>query len=306
MSTHDIRLLRTTDHDRSGARSLQRRHRSGQLVRVVDGVFVDATTWRDLGAVERHLVVARAVAPKIRATAAFSHLTAALAFGWPLIGGFPERVHVTDSATMRTEHRAHVVRHAGDPDTGRPRWTFAGVPLTSILRTATDLAVTLEPARAAVAVDHAVRNGTLTIEEFVAALPEGPRRGSVRSRTVAAALDPLHESPGESYASIRMVELGLPRPVAQHEFHHDDGTVDRVDFWFEDLGMIVEFDGKQKYTDTEVLRGRTAGEAVWLEKIREDRLRSLPVVRTVVRPTWWHLSDPDRLRALFRQHRVVF
>lgn len=305
MATRHVQLLRANGEDRAGARSLQRRHQAGQLVRVTDGVFVDAGAWHDLGAADRHLLVARAIAPRVRETAAFSHVTAALARGWPLIGVPPERVHVTDGATLRTEHRANLVRHAGPPETDRRAGSFAGVPLTTVLRTAVDLATTLEPAPAAVAVDHAVRTGALAVDAFVAALPEGPRRGSVRSRMVAAALDPLHESVGESYAAIRMVELGLPRPVAQHTFRHDDGAVERVDFWFAELGTVVEFDGKQKYTDPHMLHGRSAGEAVWHEKLREDRLRSIPSVRTVVRPTWWHLVDPDRLRALFRQHRVA-
>jgi len=305
MTTRNVRLLRATEHDRAGARSLERRHRSGLLVKVADGVFVDAAAWRDIGSAERHLLVARAIAPRVRPTAAFSHLTAALAYGWPVIADPPDRAHVTDGATRRTEHRANLVRHAGAPETGTQPHTFAGVPLTSVRRTAVDLATTLEPAQAAVAVDQAVRTGTLTVEAFIAALPEGPRRGSVRSRTVAEALDPLHESVGESYASIRMVELGLPRPTAQHRFRHDDGQLDRVDFWFESLGVVVEFDGKQKYTDPQMLGDRSAGDAVWHEKLREDRLRSLPEVRTVIRPTWWHLADPDRLSALFRQHRVA-
>jgi hypothetical protein len=306
MATEPIRLLRATDLDRTTARSLQRRHAAGLLTRVIDGVYVEAERWRDLQPGARHLLVARALAPRIRETAAFSHQTAALAMGWPMIGQLPEMVHVTDAATVRTEHRAHLVRHAGVPETSHPRTTFAGVPITSTLLTAVDLATTLEPAVAAVAIDHAVRNGTLSVEAFSAALPVGPCRGSVRARIVTDALDPLHESVGESYTAVRMVELGLPIPVAQHQFRQANGTVDRVDFWFEESGVIVEFDGRQKYADRDMLDGRTAGDAVWHEKIREDRLRSLPRVRTVVRPTWWHLVDPDRLRALFRQHRVVW
>lgn len=274
-------------------------------MRLTKGVYVEASKWHGLDATGRHLLLARAVAPAIRPTAAFSHRTAAIAYGWPLLGPPPERVHVTDGATARTEHRAALVRHAGQPEVERPGWSFAAVPLTTRLRTALDLATTLEPAIAAVAIDHAIRTGGLSGEEFVARLPTSPQRGSVRCRTVADALDPRHESVGESYTSVRMVELGLPRPVAQHEFRHADGTVDRVDFWFADRGVVVEFDGRQKYTDRTLLDGREPGDAVWREKVREDRLRSLPDVRTVVRPTWWHLVDPERLRTLFRQHRVT-
>ncbi|MFJ4296559.1 hypothetical protein [Curtobacterium sp. NPDC089689] len=184
--------------------------------------------------------------------------------------------------------------------------TLGGVPITGALRTAVDLAATVEPAVAAVAIDHAVRARLITVDDFVAALPAPRRRGFVRGRTVAEALDPLHESVGESYTAIRMVEIGLPRPVAQHEFRVEDGHTDRVDFWFEELGVVVEFDGKQKYVDREALAGRSPDEALWHEKVREDRLRAFTAVRTVVRPTWWHLVEPDRLVTLFRQHRVHF
>jgi hypothetical protein len=269
-------------------------------------VYTAASAWRDCNATERHLVLARAVAPNVRPTAAFSHSTAAIAYGWPLVSAPPARVHVTDGATRRTEHRARLVRHAGEPETEQPPDSFAAVRVTSRIRTALDLATSLEPAVAAVAIDHAVRTGAFSIEEFVARLPTTPQRGSVRCRIVADALDPRHDSAGESYTAVRMVELGLPRPISQHEFRHPGGVVDRVDFWFAEMGVVVEFDGRQKYTDRAMLDGREPGDALWQEKIREDRLRSLPEVRSLVRPTWWHLVDPERLRTLFRQHRVVF
>lgn len=306
MDTEPPALLRATPHDLATARALQRRHRAGALVRLAQGVYVDAAVWQRLVPQARHLLLARAIAPAVRQGAAFSHTTAALVLGWPVIDAPPERVHLVDPRTRRTEHRARVVRHAGLPVTESPPVVLAGVPVTSHLRTALDLATTSPPSVAAVAVDHAVRTGTLTVDAFLEALPVGPCRGSVRARTVAAALDPQHESVGESYTAVRMVELGVPRPIAQHTFRHPDGTLDRVDFWLPDLGVVVEFDGRQKYSDPTMLAGRSPAEAVWHEKIREDRLRSLPCVRTVVRPTWWHLVDPDRLSALFRQHRVAW
>lgn len=299
-------LHRANELDRARSRSLQRRHRAGALVRVAEGVYVTTAAWHAMSAVDQHLTLARAIAPTLRPTAAFSHLTAAIALGWPLVGRPPDRVHVTDAQTDRTEHRAHLVRHAGEPAFDHPVATLSGVPITGALQTAVDLIATVESAVAAVAIDHAVRTEVITIDDFVAALPGPRRRGSVRGRTVAEALDPLHESAGESYTAVRMVEIGLPRPVAQHEFRSADGRTDRVDFWFEELGVVVEFDGKQKYVDREVLGGRSPDAALWHEKVREDRLRAVPAVRTVVRPTWWHLVDPDRLVSLFRQHRVHF
>ncbi|MDY1004863.1 hypothetical protein [Curtobacterium sp. CFBP9011] len=83
-----------------------------------------------------------------------------------------------------------------------------------------------------------------------------------------------------------------------------DGTIRRVDFWISSLGVVLEFDGQQKYVDPTMLAGRDAAQVLWQEKIREDQLRALPEVRTVIRVTWWHLAEPERLRALLRQHGV--
>lgn len=305
MAESSVTLHRSSEQDDAGARALQRRHRAGLLVKVIEGVFVEAPAWAKLDGRGRHLLLARALGPTIRPTAALSHLTAALAYGWPVVGLQPDRVHVTDGATTRTEHRAHLVRHAGSPEIGSERWVLGGIPLTSRLRTAVDLATTLEPASAAVAIDHAVRNGSISVEQFAEALPPRPSRGSVRARTVSEALDAAHESVGESYTAIRMVQLGLPRPSAQHPFTLPGGRTVRVDFWVPELGLVVEFDGKQKYRDPEMMNGADPGEAVWREKIREDRLRALPEVRAVVRPTWWHLVELDRFHTLFRQHRLL-
>ncbi|MCL9665216.1 hypothetical protein L2091_08250 [Curtobacterium albidum] len=109
---------------------------------------------------------------------------------------------------------------------------------------------------------------------------------------------------GESWFAAHAGQLGLRDLVPQHVFVAPDGTIDRVDFWLPREGVVVEFDGRQKYDDPDMLQGRSASDVVWAEKIREDRLRARPEVRTVVRPRWWHLLDPERLRALFRTHGV--
>jgi hypothetical protein len=80
--------------------------------------------------------------------------------------------------------------------------------------------------------------------------------------------------------------------------------VDRVDFWLPRQGIVIEFDGRRKYEDPEMLRGRTGAEAVWTEEQREDRVRTRPEVNGFVRVYWEHLVVPDRLRSLFRQHGV--
>lgn len=83
------------------------------------------------------------------------------------------------------------------------------------------------------------------------------------------------ESPLESISRLRLIKLGLPEPVLQHEFRDARGFVGRVDMWWPDWHVVGEADGLGKYDDISVLRR---------EKVREDRLRAMGL--TVVRWTW--------------------
>ncbi|WIB76477.1 hypothetical protein DEJ28_12495 [Curtobacterium sp. MCPF17_002] len=297
-------LLRARDSDPSEGRRLRRLHAAGKLVRLRANVYIAADVWAGLAPADRHLTRAWAIGPDLSRTAVFSHQTAALIHGWALIGGTTDRVHVVDDAVRGVEHRAGVVRHGlGQCPFGTAPARFDGVPVADALTTAVLLALTMEPHVAAVAIDSAVRAGELDVARFEAALPEGPARGSRRARLVAAALDPLHESVGESYTAIRLVEIGLRSVEPQREFR-SGRHVDRVDFWLPEQGVVVEFDGKQKYVDPAMLGDRSPQEVLWQEKLREDRLRRRPEVTTIIRVTWWHLVDLDRFLALFRSHGV--
>jgi hypothetical protein len=303
-STHRPHLLRATAQDPANARLLQRRHASGSLVRLLAGVYIPTDEWDTLSSASRHLARARAIAPRLRRGSVFSHVTAALIHGWPLVGNAPDRVHVVDPAVPVIQHRAGLIRHQAGPTPRTAATAFDGVPVTAPLDTASALVMTTEPHVATVAVDAAVRQCSFAVDDLRGVLPVRPARGSVHAETVLTALDARHESAGESFAAVRFVQLGLPSCEPQVEFRHRDGTVDRVDFWFPSLG-VVEFDGRQKYVDPSMLQGRDPADVLWSEKRREDRLRALPEVTAVIRVTWWHLVEPDRLRALFRSHGVL-
>lgn len=303
-STHRPHLLRATAQDPTHARLLQRRYASGSLVRLLAGVYIVTQEWDALSAVGQHVARARAIAPRLRPGSVFSHVTAALIHGWPLVGNAPDRVHVVDPAVSVIQHRAGLIRHPSGPTPRTAATAFDGVPVTAPLDTAAALITTGSPHVAAVAVDAGIRQGVLTLDDLRGVVPVRPARGSVHAETVLSALDARHESVGESFAAIRFVQVGLPSCEPQVEFRHRDGTVDRVDFWFPSLGVVVEFDGRQKYVDPSMLQGRDPADVLWAEKRREDRLRALPAVRAVIRVTWWHLVEPDRLRALFRSHGV--
>ena len=64
-------------------------------------------------------------------------------------------------------------------------------------------------------------------------------------------------------------------PELQVELHDSRGFLARVDAWYEDAAVAIEFDGRVKYLDPR--DGRSAGEVLWQEKRREDRVRGVDV-----------------------------
>lgn len=110
-------------------------------------------------------------------------------------------------------------------------------------------------------------------------------------RAVAFA-DPRAESVGESLSRVRIMELGFAAPRLQTCVWAEDREY-RLDFEWEG-GVVGEFDGKHKYLRAQELFGRSAEEAVYREKLREDAIRSTG--RRVVRWSWDDLHRPGILR----------
>lgn len=102
----------------------------------------------------------------------------------------------------------------------------------------------------------------------------------------AAFADPLSESPGESLARALIHELGFTAPQLQVTLTVD-GQSYRVDFLWDEAGIVGEFDGWTKFQDN----GR---ESLRQEKIREDAIRSTG--RTFMRCYWEDLQEPLRLK----------
>ena len=100
---------------------------------------------------------------------------------------------------------------------------------------------------------------------------------------------------GESLSRARIRELGLVVPELQVEVSDRSGRVGRVDFWWPDVRLVGEFDGRVKYRTDGLDDSRALEERVWAEKVREDRLRATG--RAVVRWTWGTALDPKRLYA---------
>lgn len=106
-------------------------------------------------------------------------------------------------------------------------------------------------------------------------------------------------SAGESVSRVQIFESGFTMPVLQQRFDDESGLIGFVDFWWPEFHLIGEFDGLKKYKEAEILAGRTSGEAVADEKIREDRLRATG--EGMSRWIWRTLSPVGQLAAQLRR-----
>jgi hypothetical protein len=286
--TPDDDLIRRTVWLRGGRddHALRRRARAGDLVRVAPGAYVPASTWTEADPRQRHVLRVRGVVGRLSSDVVVSHESALALNGFPLLGRWPEGVHVVDRRRASTLTSSTLVRHAADLGAAdlTSRW---GMPTVVPLRAALDVARTRDLRGGLVVIDHGLRSQAF---DRTAAGAHLEARGSYRGTRVAtlalALADPLSESAGESLSRAGMFEAGLARPVLQKWFHDDDGLIGRVDFWWPCCGVVGEFDGLVKYLGRTERRGRTPEQVVVDEKLREDRIRAVPGVRGFARWIW--------------------
>ncbi|WP_243062482.1 hypothetical protein [Humibacter sp. RRB41] len=275
------------------------RHASdrGRFVRIRRGAYVATSRWQKLGVEERHSLVVHAVHATRERPVVFSHWSAAVAWGLPVVGGRLGSVHVIEDTAAGGRSGSGIVRHPGlerlAPQTHR------GLAVTSVVDTVIDIAST-SPFAAAVAVAdaalHVPRRGSAMCsrEELMQDLERlRGRKGERRAFAVVRFADGRAESPGESTSRANIHLGGFIAPDLQCAIYDAAGLIGYTDFYWESVRLVGEFDGAGKYLKEEYLRGRSTADVVLAEKKREDRLRAIGL--GVARWDWDVALHPDRL-----------
>jgi len=281
-----------------GPNDLTRMVRSGELVRLRRGAYVDPGDGT-LDPRAAHLRLLEATLPHCDPAAVISHTSAAVVHRLPVWDEHLARIHVTRNRegggrTRRlTQVHGGVLADAEVTDVG-------GLRVTTTARTVVDVARSLPLVQAVAAGDAALSRVSRTeIEQILA--DQAGRTGIARARVAVAFLDPRSESAGESFSRVVLHRAGLPRPELQYEVLGLDGRlVGRCDFGWPEFKVLGEFDGKKKYGELLRRPGQTAEDVLIEEKRREDRLRALGWI--VIR---WMWSDLHRPEALVAQLRTV-
>lgn len=205
--------------------------------RLLPDIYVRATTPVD------HRTWCDAVALLLPVGAAISDHSAAYLWGVDLLApNAPVTVRVPRQRRL-TPHPELDIRYSTLPHDDVTR--FAGLPVTTPLRTAFDLGRQRSRTESVVALDALLHRRVVTLaalRNLVAA-----RRGWPGTPLLVAACglaEPRTESPMETRLRLVLIGSGLPRPVAQYPVRDPDGRfLGRVDLAYPWARLALEYEG---------------------------------------------------------------
>lgn len=249
--------------------------RSGTWTALRRGVYME-TARLPLDLAGRHAVDAAAAARATNQDVVASHESAALIHGLTTCAAYDgppvlSRCRELRSARPDGASPAALVAHVPE----HHRAEVLEAPVTTLARTAVDLARKGPALSAVVVLDAALRRDVPReeLEEVLRVARGWP--GSRSASELLAFADRRAESALESVGRYRMWQAGLPKPELQIPLHDAFGLMGYPDFLWEELRVIGEADGLLKYRKGDAdappdLRDR---DALALEKQREDRFR---------------------------------
>ena len=274
-------LAKSIASTETDARRFRRETRDGRGRRIRRGVSMSVDHWAQLTPRQKYLVEIRAVIETRVQRPVVSHQSAAALWGLPVVGAWPASVHLLARPESHARSKNGVIAHREQFLVNDDVVEFDGMLVTSPARTVLDLARTANFTDAVVALDHALnpKRAAPWVLVSVDMLWSGlERTSSARGRAKATRAirfaKPNADNAGESLSRVVIFELGFPDPVLQTRHNNPRGGYYYTDFEWPEFRVIGELDGRDKYLKEEYLRGRTPGQAVVEEKVREDHLRA--------------------------------
>ncbi|WP_104528197.1 endonuclease domain-containing protein [Blastococcus saxobsidens] len=248
LRSHGLRGVFIGAHAVSEGVLTVRQLREGPYVRVLRGVYADASLPRD------HLLRCRAAALLMPSCAALAARSAAAVLGAPA-PGYGEPVTVVVPADVQWRGPVGVRVRRGPLPPQDVVVTDEGLRFTTAVRTAWDVAAVETTATAVGVLDALLRSRALVHADLGRSLQDGARRwGVTRARRVFELVDGRAESPPESWVRVACALGGLPAPVPQYEVADDGVWLARVDLAWPEQRLIVEYEGEHHFDGVQVVR----------------------------------------------------
>lgn len=270
--TQRVCLFATSRAERN---SMVRRVDSGEFVCPWPELYARTSYWSQLNRGEQTLHIVKALGI-LHKTWAFSHATAALVHGFSVSYNLLNPIHFI-TETSGGGQAVEGLRHHRSKSLKSE--AVGGIKVTPATQTVADCLRAL-PLPSAIAIgDSALRSGRIGRQNLANCLASAKgARGIRRARQIAELLDPRAESGGESFVRGRLIELGfavhdiqMPVPDPEASWRQPfrlDIVLRRPDGGLVDL----EVDGRQKYEDETMTRGRPMAGIFMDERQREARI----------------------------------
>ncbi|MFV2021779.1 endonuclease domain-containing protein [Micromonospora sp. LOL_023] len=242
--------------------------------RILPDVYVHKSSYDP----DDHRMWCRAAAARLPPGAAIHELSAAFLWGVDILprrgpGQAVVPVHVALPKTAR-RYSHPILKSAHRTLAPDDITSFAGLPLTTGVRTAFDLGRSLPRAAALGALDTVLRRRLVTRKHLAAYIDTRPGlRGLQQVRELLALAEPLSESPMESRLRLLLHDAGLPKPIPQYEVRDaplggKGRFIARVDLAYPQWRIAIEYEGdhhRERATfRKDVYRFNALREAGWL------------------------------------------
>lgn len=265
--------------------NLLRRHVAmHEVVEPFPRLFANASQWHALRRDEQERFIIRSYSATHPA-AIFCSISSAVMHRLPVSFAQLGALHIYTDPARPTQSSRCITRHITSTINAE---IVEGVPVSPLLTAAIECMCDMNFRNGLAVADATLRRLSIErklLQEYVERYARG-KRGVAMARTVAAYADGRAESGGESIARAIMIDAGLLPSDLQRSFTDpvEGWRTYRADFCFDlrdGATVIVEFDGKQKYTDEALLGERTGIDALVAERQRESRLtlHKCPIVR---------------------------
>lgn len=290
--------------DNADRQVLKRARAAAKLHAPVPGVYFRQELWEALSPSNQLLYTMRAL-QKLHPAWVFASTSAAVAQGlnvsyallWPIRLAVPRRQYTERGVVAR-----QIV--VGDDSVEK-----SGLRVTSLARTTFDCLREMSFAEGLAVADSALRVCGMSRQELLDALGRMPRNsaGWPNALATAAWADARAESGGESIARAQMIRLGYEVPELQVEVNDplDGKVVYRGDFgWMTDDGawLMGELDGREKYVNPAMTKGRAAVEVLSDERLRESHISANGT--RVMRFSFADVMDENRFRQILDAYGV--
>jgi hypothetical protein len=243
---------------------------------------------RGLDQQTRYLLKCRAVLQRLQPSAALAGPSAAAVWELPIPGRPPDKVFVRNIPRGAYARDVVVLPEA-------PIRVLGDLKVTSPSWTAVDCARLLSSRDGLIVADAVLAGGLCTVDELLAATHGSKgRTGAAHARWVSENVDPLSESPGETWTRSLVRQLGYD--VRSQVIVTDGHREARLDLLLDDGRTAIEFDGLIKYKKRGLAK-------VIQEHLRDGDLEAIGY--HLLHVIWQQLSDPQRLDRRLRYAGIV-